>query len=107
MAVSPTSPGWRWRWPPGGAGNYSENLVYLTLFTSSGGARLTAMNARHFTVVVLLVLGTTAFVAGAPGPSTVADAVMNGDTTAVRKLILARADVNAPQVDGATALHWA
>jgi uncharacterized protein len=66
------------------------------------------MNRRHFAAVVaLLVLGTTAFIAGAAGPSTVADAVMNGDAATVRKLLLAKADVNAPQVDGATALHWA
>jgi ankyrin repeat protein len=39
--------------------------------------------------------------------SEVADAVMNGDRAAVRMLLAARADVNAPQVDGATGLHWA
>ena len=30
-----------------------------------------------------------------------------GDRAAVQKLIQQKADVNAPQVDGATALHWA
>ena len=39
--------------------------------------------------------------------SEVADAVMNGDRAAVRALLLKKADVNAPRVDGATALHWA
>ncbi len=39
--------------------------------------------------------------------SDVADAVMHGDHIAVRKLIEQHADVNAPQGDGATALHWA
>jgi ankyrin repeat protein len=39
--------------------------------------------------------------------SEIADAMMQGDTAAVRQLLNARADVNAPQVDGATALHWA
>ena len=37
----------------------------------------------------------------------VADAAMRGDTAAVRTLLAQRADVNAPQADGATALHWA
>ena len=37
----------------------------------------------------------------------VADAAMRGDMDAVRKLIAQKADVNAPQADGATALHWA
>jgi ankyrin len=48
----------------------------------------------------------TALVAGA-GKSDVADAAQKGDRAAVQKLILQKADVNAPQVDGATALHWA
>jgi ankyrin repeat protein len=39
--------------------------------------------------------------------SDVADAVMHGDHAAVRKLIEQHADVNAPQGDGATGLHWA
>src|SRR3982751_6047609 len=39
--------------------------------------------------------------------SDVADAVMRGDTAAVRALLTQKADVNAPQADGATALHWA
>ena len=32
---------------------------------------------------------------------------MRGDTAAVQKLLAQHADVNAPQADGATALHWA
>ena len=36
-----------------------------------------------------------------------ADAVERQDKPAVRALLKARADVNAPQGDGATALHWA
>jgi uncharacterized protein len=43
----------------------------------------------------------------AAGKSDVADAAMRGDRAAVQKLIAAKADVNAPQGDGATALHWA
>ena len=39
--------------------------------------------------------------------SDVADAVMRGDTGALRALIRKKADVNAPQPDGSTALHWA
>ncbi|HEY3245348.1 MAG TPA: ankyrin repeat domain-containing protein [Phycisphaerae bacterium] len=42
----------------------------------------------------------------AAGPE-VADAVMRGNKAAVRTLLAQRADVNAPQPDGATALHWA
>src|ERR1700674_4600742 len=39
--------------------------------------------------------------------SDVADAAMRGDKAAVRTLLTQKADVNAPQGDGATALHWA
>ena len=56
--------------------------------------------------VALLLLGAVSFVLGA-GPGAVADAVMEGDTAALRLLLQQKADVNAPQVDGATALHWA
>jgi ankyrin repeat protein len=41
------------------------------------------------------------------GRSDVADAAMKGDKAAIRTLIAQKADVNAPQSDGATALHWA
>jgi ankyrin repeat protein len=37
----------------------------------------------------------------------VADAVMKGDRAALQSLLQKNADVNAPQVDGARALHWA
>jgi ankyrin len=39
--------------------------------------------------------------------SEVADAAAKGDRGGVRALIQRKADVNAPQVDGTTALHWA
>jgi uncharacterized protein len=39
--------------------------------------------------------------------SELADAVMRGNKAAVRSLLERKVDVNAPQVDGTTALHWA
>ena len=53
----------------------------------------------------IAILSGAALVAA--GKSPIADAAMQGDKTAVRTLIAQKADVNAPQVDGATALHWA
>src|SRR5437660_1171875 len=35
------------------------------------------------------------------------DAVKRGDAAAVRTLITQKVDVNAPDTDGSTALHWA
>ena len=52
--------------------------------------------------LVLAVTGTAA----AAG-SEVADAAMKQNREAVRLLLQRKADVNAPQVDGTTALHWA
>jgi uncharacterized protein len=56
---------------------------------------------RH--VILLLAFGTLAFAADSP----VADAAKKDDRAAVRSLIGAHSDVNAPQADGTTALHWA
>jgi ankyrin repeat protein len=55
-------------------------------------------------VVGLLVFGVTA---AAAATSEVADAAMRGDREAVRTALARKADVNAAQVDGTTALHWA
>jgi len=51
--------------------------------------------------------GAVCFAAGPAGRSDVADAAMKRDRAALRALIQQKADVNAPQVDGATAMHWA
>jgi ankyrin repeat protein len=54
------------------------------------------------------LLIVTVFAAGLRGAgSDVADAVMNRDHAALKALLQKKADVNAPQRDGATALHWA
>ena len=55
---------------------------------------------------VVLVLASVT-VALRAAESDVADAMMRGDVAAVRALIQKKADVNAAQDDGATALHWA
>jgi uncharacterized protein len=57
------------------------------------------------TSVALLVWLLAATSAAAQTP--VADAVMNRDAAALRALLQKKADINAAQVDGSTALHWA
>lgn len=54
---------------------------------------------------LLLIALAAALPAAAASP--IADAAKRGDRQLVRRLIEQRADVNAPQTDGATALHWA
>ena len=55
-------------------------------------------------VAGLLLFSSTA---AAGATSEVADAAMRGDREAVRAALARKADVNAAQVDGTTALHWA
>ena len=59
------------------------------------------------TTLTLGVFVLTAFPAISLGSSLVADAAAKGDVGAVRELLQRSEDVNAPQPDGATALHWA
>jgi ankyrin repeat protein len=65
------------------------------------------MKGRTAGIAAVLLLAFAVVPAIAAGPSDVADAAMNGDRQAVTRLLRQKADVNAPQVDGATALHWA
>jgi ankyrin repeat protein len=64
------------------------------------------MKHVRWTVAAVLLVLASAPVAFAAG-SEVADAAAKGDRNAVRSLIQRKVDVNAPQVDGTTALHWA
>ena len=63
------------------------------------------MSAGKLLGVVAVAVSVVAGI-GAAG-SDVADAIERGDLVAARALIQKRADVNAAQSDGATALHWA
>ena len=54
-------------------------------------------------VIALSVSGVRA----ATAPDSIADAAMREDRAAVLSMIKSGADVNAPQGDGVTALHWA
>jgi len=58
---------------------------------------------RRTLSLIVLALALT----GAPTETRLADAVMNGDRATVRSLLQQKADINAPQGDGMTALHWA
>ena len=63
------------------------------------------MRVRHVMGLGLVaVLAMTANLAAAPD---IADAAMRGDRAEVRTLLQKNANVNAPQADGATAIHWA
>jgi ankyrin repeat protein len=59
---------------------------------------------RAIALLLFCVATSSVFAAGR---ADVADAVMRGDQAALRRLVQQKADVNAAQVDGATALHWA
>jgi ankyrin repeat protein len=55
----------------------------------------------------MVSLLSVASLAAASGDLRLLEAVQNGDSDAIRSLLKERADVNAPQPDGATALAWA
>jgi uncharacterized protein len=60
------------------------------------------LKACRWAVVAAMALSTPAF-----GASPIVDAVKARDSKATQALLAQRADVNAPDVDGATALHYA
>jgi ankyrin repeat protein len=68
-----------------------------------------AMRARRAAVVGLLLFVTSSAIllGTAAGDERLIDAVKRRDTAAVQSLLRARADVNAREGDGTTALHWA
>jgi ankyrin repeat protein len=60
---------------------------------------------RHFLILTGLLSITTLF--GAESAARLAQAARTSDRAAIRTLLSEHVDVNAPQVDGTTALHWA
>jgi ankyrin repeat protein len=66
-----------------------------------------ALRLVPIAVAFLVAAGATSLASAAADKSPVADAAMHGDLALVKRLISQRADVNAPQGDGMTALHWA
>jgi uncharacterized protein len=59
---------------------------------------------RRFCLALGLLLAVACVSASA---GTIVDAVKNGDTAAALALLKQHADVNVPEADGTTALHWA
>ena len=64
------------------------------------------MGAKYFGLWLVAVFSTLSIAAGG-NDTRVADAAKKSDTAAVRTLLQQKANVNVPQADGATALHWA
>ena len=63
------------------------------------------MNVRHTLGCCVIALLSVANLCAAG--SELADAAMRGNKDAVRSLLQRKVNVNAPQIDGTTALHWA
>ena len=66
----------------------------------------TCFRFRHFAIAVCLATAVSG-VAHAAADARLIQAVRNKDAESVRTLVKQRIDVNAPQGDGSTALHWA
>jgi ankyrin repeat protein len=65
------------------------------------------MLTRQLVLGLCLVILTSVIMTAAAIDAPIANAVMNGDRDAVRLLLKEKANVNAAQGDGMTALHWA
>ena len=65
------------------------------------------MHLKSLGVSAAAALLSSVTLFGAASDAVVADAAEKMDRAAVRALVQRRVDVNAPQVDGMTALHWA
>jgi len=65
------------------------------------------MMKRLLVICIAVVLSFIAGIGLGAEPSEIARAAERGDRAVVRQLIAQKADVNAAQPDGATALHWA
>jgi ankyrin repeat protein len=62
---------------------------------------------KRFGICGLVLLLSAASVRGAGPDAVLADAAERMDRAAIRALLQQRVDVNTPQIDGMTALHWA
>src|SRR3984957_3322581 len=69
-----------------------------------GGMRVRRPVSVLLFIVMLLGVGA---ISAAAADARVADAVMSGDKDVLRALPSDHANINAPQPDGTTALHWA
>src|SRR5438876_6660197 len=58
-------------------------------------------------IAMWFALGLLTAASFAAAASDIADAAMKKNGEALRSLLQQKADVNAPQTDGTTALHWA
>jgi ankyrin repeat protein len=67
----------------------------------------TMMRLKSLTICIVAVILSTITVRAAGSDALVADATEKMDRAAIRTLLRQHANVNAPQVDGMTALHWA
>ena len=66
-----------------------------------------SMNKRLVLSFIAVLLCCIAGLALAASKSAIADAAQRGDRAAVQALLAQKVDANSPQIDGATALHWA
>src|ERR1019366_7514228 len=60
-----------------------------------------------FSICLIGIVCVASLTIAATDDARVANAAMKGDKEAVRNLVKQAVDVNAPQGDGLTALHWA
>jgi ankyrin repeat protein len=65
------------------------------------------MGVKQFSLYAIALLLSTVSLLGARSDALLADAAEKMDRAAIRTLLQQHVDVNTPQIDGMTALHWA
>ncbi|PWU10758.1 MAG: hypothetical protein C5B51_03790 [Terriglobia bacterium] len=65
------------------------------------------MHRLNIQILAGLIVVVSGIAQAAGGDSQLIDAVKKGDATAVRSLLAAKVDINAPGADSSTPLHWA
>ena len=92
---------------PAGAGPAARHAAAPGRPAAAGSGPGRGRGPRRWTPLALLLVAVAATLEGAGTGVPLIDAVKAGDRAAVRRLVTQRADVNAAEVDGTTALHWA
>src|SRR5262245_34620468 len=86
---------------------WASILTVLVTVRAKPPFRRSFMKTRTFIIGLGLAVALASSTVASTTDVRLANAAMNDDRAAVRSLLSQKVDVNSPQGDGMTALHWA
>src|SRR5690348_12334714 len=92
--------------PRAESGHRSARRALAAATQNSQGTTGMTIGKGFITTAIVLSLGAIGLSA-APARTSIVDAARQDNLARAKALVAAKANVNAPDVDGATALHWA